>query len=94
MELASRYFCQQWTFVSQASSFLKSEDGNDTAKKVNILTADPSIRSGSFFKMTGYPSFELIEAKSDPIFELGNICVSLELLPLRKKCLCRQIYSS
>ena len=32
--------------------------------------------------MTGHPSFELIKAKSDPISELGNICVSLELLPL------------
>ena len=36
--------------------------------------------------MTDDPSFEFIEAKSDPISELGNICVSLELLPLQKKC--------
>ena len=45
---------------------------------------------GSFFflKMTGHSSFELIEAKSDPISELGNICVSLELLPIRRKCIC------
>ena len=35
--------------------------------------------------MTGDPNFELIEAKSDPGSELGNICVSLEHLPLRKK---------
>ena len=35
---------------------------------------------GSFVKMTSYPSFELIEAKSDPIFEFGNICVFLEFL--------------
>ena len=36
--------------------------------------------------MTDDPSFEFIEAKSDPISELGNICVSLVLLLLRKKC--------
>ena len=42
----------------------------------------------SFFKMKSYPSFELEETKSDPISELENICVSLELLPFRKKCFC------
>ena len=34
--------------------------------EVRILTADP------ISKMTGYPSFELTEAKSDQISELGS----------------------
>ena len=54
--------------------------------EVRILTEDLRRILAVFFKMTSYPSFELIEAKSDPISKLGNICVSLELLPLRKKC--------
>ena len=46
---------------------------NDTAKKKtkkkqkkktkHILTEDPKMISAVFFKMTGYPSFELTEAK-------------------------------
>ena len=47
--------------------------------EVSILTVD--LRSI-------YPSIELIEAKSYPVSELGIICVSLELLLLRKKCFC------
>ena len=38
----------------------------------------PGEDLGSFFKMTGYPSFELIKAKSDPLSELGSIYVSLD----------------
>ena len=36
--------------------------------------------------MTGNQSFILVEAKSDAIPELGTICLSLKLLPLRKNC--------
>ena len=48
--------------------------------EVSILTAKPRRNLADFYKMTGYPSFELKEAKSGPIF--------LELLLLRKKCFC------
>ena len=37
--------------------------------------------------MTVNPSFELIEAKSDSVSELGNNCVSVELL-LLGNCFC------
>ena len=35
------------------------------------MTVDPK-RILAVFKMTGYPFFELIEANSDPVTELGN----------------------
>ena len=66
------------------------EDRNDAATRtrVRILTKDcfKQYLGTWFIKKTGDPSFELIKTKSDPIYEQGNICVSLELLPLRKKC--------
>ena len=52
------------------------------------IFVDPRRTLAVFFLMTGYPSFELREAKPDPISELGNICVSPELISLRKKCFC------
>ena len=87
MELASKVFdfCQHMDLRFSGRVVFKVKMGMTLQKnRSKHIDCGSEEDLGSFFKMTGYPSFELIEAKSDPISELGNICVSLELLPLRK----------